>query len=192
MGYPTETFFGLGADPRNRDAVSRLVLMKSRPDYAGIPLIIDSAERVEEFVAKELPEVKAARVKLQQKYWPGPLTIIIAPRDGLSSEIDPYVFGPDGSLAIRVSPEPIALELARGIGGVITATSANPRGAHPGETASDVRKYFPRISVLGSFNPTVSAPKAKLPSTIVDVRSLPFRVTREGVIPAAEILAYAS
>lgn len=181
IAFPTETFFAVGCDPRCRIAVDKLIELKSRPDEAGFPLIISSAEWLERYIV-ELPETKALRISLQQKFWPGPLTIVFETNQAAADEIHPAVFGPGRSLAVRLSPDPVAVEIARRFGGAVISTSANPRGLPPQKTASAVQEYFPDLAVVDA--PCGGAAKA---STIVDVRRVPPAVLREGPISKAEL-----
>lgn len=177
VAYSTETSYGLAVDPRNREAVARLLDIKGRDVGAGISLIIDSALRLEQFVANETPQVKEQRLKLQARFWPGPLTFVIQPNKTAIELFSPEIFAKDGSLALRQSPVVLAGELARLCGGAITATSANPRGEEPARSAAEVRAYFPDIFVLSG-----NMEHGQRPSTIVDVRSLPFKILREGAV----------
>lgn len=181
LAFPTETFFAVGCDPRSRKAVDKLIELKSRPDEAGFPLIISSADWLDRYIV-ESAEAKTLRLGLQRKFWPGPLTIVFETNKAAVDEIHPAVFGPGQSLAVRLSPDPVAVEIARRFGGAVISTSANPRGLPPQKTASAVREYFPDLEVVDA--PCGEAAKA---STIVDVRRLPPAVLREGPISKAEL-----
>lgn len=171
VAFPTETFFGLAVDPRNDKAVAKLLELKGRD--SSISLIIDSSKRIDEIIAEESPEVQSAREELVAKHWPGPLTLVINPKDIFSSDI----YARDGSLALRCSSHQLARDLAALMGGAITATSANPNAEDPARTVDKAREYFPNIFVLDG-----SVGGEKKASTIVDVRELPFKVLREGPI----------
>lgn len=177
VAYPTETFYGLAVDPRNSVAVARLLDIKGRDVGAGISLILDSALRLDQFIASETSEIKEQRLELQARFWPGPLTLVIQPNAKARELFSPEIFAEDGSLALRQSPVVLASELAKLCGGAITATSANPRGEEPAKSAAEVQAYFPDIFVLSEY-----AEHGKEPSTIVDVRNLPFKILREGAI----------
>lgn len=176
--YPTETFYGLGADPYCGAAVEQICVFKQRKPEAGIPLIAASSAFVESIIAEEDEERREQRISLQTKFWPGPLTLVISIKDAVRKKLSPLVLGPDGSLALRVSAESIARELAAGAGGFITTTSANAHNEPPASTVAKASAYFPDLFALAGKDPL----QASAPSTIIDIRQSPFRVLREGAI----------
>ena len=182
IAFPTETFFGIGCSPESEDGVNRLIELKSRPEDAGFPLIITGPEWIEKYIA-ESDDMQVIRLRLQQKFWPGPLTIVFSGNEEAKSRIRPEVFGPGFSLAVRVSPDPIAQALAATFGGALISTSANPRGKQPQKTAARVKDYFPKIPIIDG--PCGGATK---PSSIVDVRSWPLKILREGEVMREQIL----
>ena len=182
VAYPTETYFGLAVVPYNRAAVNQLVELKSRALGAGISLVIDSGSRVESIIDHESEEVKKARKNLIEAFWPGPLTIVITANEVTRERYAPDLFGSDYSLALRLSPALTPTSLAREAGGVITATSANPKGAPPAAEAEEVEKYFPEIPLLDVLDTEVQPPAAEYASTILDTRALPFSLVRSGCV----------
>src|SRR5450432_640829 len=88
LGMPTDTFYGLAADPFNLRAVERVYEIKSRSRHKPLSLLIEDVDQAEE-LAKPLPEEFHA---LAKKFWPGPLTIIVnggtSPRDIASTIVD--------------------------------------------------------------------------------------------------------
>ena len=122
--YPTETFYAIGADAFSRVALQRLFAAKGREE--GRPIGLIAADTAMAFsVARDVP-IDARR--LADAFWPGPLTIVMPARE----EIAPELAGPDG-VGVRVSPNPVARALSAGIGGPITATSANLSGSGAGQ-----------------------------------------------------------
>ncbi len=185
VAFPTETFYGLAAIPSCAAAVDLLCEMKGRELGAGIPLIASSSAAIEALIDAEEPGVRARREALQQEFWPGPLTIVCSAARAVG-EIHQSVFGPDATLAFRISSRCEAHSLAEYAGGVITATSANRRGEPPSEESADVARYFPELCIMAeseAFTPHT------LPSTIIDVRSAEFRILRAGAIPAEAVEA---
>lgn len=184
LAYPTETFYGLAADPRQREAIEELIRLKVRPPEKGIPLIARSIEVVSKYV-EICPGTEFLVKDLQDKHWPGPLTLVFNPSKFAKRELSFRVFAPDGSLALRVSPHPVALALTEFGSGLVTSTSANPAGLPPPLTGIEVQKYFPSIVCVDGIGVEWETPiraREVLPSTILDVRSLPFKVTRKGAI----------
>ena len=188
LAYPTETFYGLGADPFYHDAIEKICELKSRQPEMGIPLIASAPEVVETIVGSESESCSEKRKELQTKFWPGPLTCVITPRDDFLKVCSPLVLGPEQSVAVRVSGLALARELALNSGGFLTTTSANLHGQPPARTAVEVQGYFPELFVLPGADPLT----ATSPSTIVDVRRFPFTVLREGAIERAALAAWLS
>lgn len=181
VAYPTETFFGLAVDPANESAVDELLKIKTRHLNEGISLIASSHDVINRLAVKEL--YKEKRLALQQKFWPGALTLVI------DLEIDNLPFSKkllaaDGSIALRVSSSSCARDLAEKTGGLITATSANPHGLAPARTAKQAREYFPRLFVIEGHT------DSQMPSTIVDTRKNPFQIIREGEISLEKLRPY--
>ena len=182
--YPTETVFGLGASPYSEIAVDTLLQVKDRSNEQGIPLIVDTTERVEELLAPESKAQQALRLELQQAFWPGPLTIVIQPSSGVSTRLARGIAAVDGSIAVRLSSHSQATRLAHATGGILTSTSANPRGKPAVVTEVELRAYFPDLPLIAGSCDVEGKP---LPSTIVDVRSETLRVVRLGCISEAEL-----
>jgi L-threonylcarbamoyladenylate synthase len=176
--YPTETFYGLGADPFSRDALARLSAAKGRE--SGKPVGLIAADAASAFsIAREVPPV--ARM-LADAFWPGPLTIVMPAREGIAEEL----LGADGGVAVRVSPHPVAYALAACLGHPVTATSANRSGDPPATTLSQARAAFAdQVSVYleGGQLP------AAAPSTVISVVGNDWRVLRAGAISERQIAA---
>jgi tRNA threonylcarbamoyl adenosine modification protein (Sua5/YciO/YrdC/YwlC family) len=120
-GMPTDTFYGLAADPLNLHAVDLIYEVKSRSRHKPLSLLIESVEQAE-YLARPLPE---AFYDITSKYWPGPLTIIVK----ASSRLPLKVTANTGNVALRVPAAKIPVEVIRAAGVPITATSANISGA---------------------------------------------------------------
>jgi len=120
VAFPTETVYGLGADAENVAAVARIFAVKRRP--ADHPLIVHIAS------ADELPrwaaQVPDAAWRLAERYWPGPLTLLVPKGPRVPNETT----GGLGSVGLRVPAHPLALELLRRFGGGVAAPSANRFG----------------------------------------------------------------
>ena len=181
LGMPTDTFYGLAADPLNLRAVDRVYEIKTRSRHKPLSLLIESVDQAEE-LARPLPE---EFYKLARRFWPGPLTVIVH----AASRLPLKVTANTGNVALRVPSSKIPLEVIRAAGIPITATSANLSGATECTTAVAVRDQLQdRISIIvdGGTSPREVA------STIVDLtdEEARWRVIREGAIPTQEISEY--
>jgi len=178
LGMPTDTFYGLAADPFNLRAVERVYEIKSRSRHKPLPLLIESVDQAEQ-LARPLPE---EFYNLARRFWPGPLTIIVR----AASRLPLKVTANTGNVALRVPNAKIPLAVVKAAGIPITATSANLSGASECTTAQQVRDQLKdRIWIIvdGGTSPREVA------STIVDLTDddARWRVMREGAIPSQEI-----
>jgi L-threonylcarbamoyladenylate synthase len=141
LGMPTDTFYGLAADPLNLRAVDRIYDIKSRNRHKPLSLLIESIEQAEE-ITKPLPD---EFYMLARKFWPGPLTMIVK----AGSRLPLKVTANTGNVAIRVPAAPIPVAVIRATGLPLTATSANLSGASECTTAEAVRDQLrERIGVI--------------------------------------------
>ncbi|MBZ5704051.1 MAG: threonylcarbamoyl-AMP synthase [Acidobacteriia bacterium] len=178
LGMPTDTFYGLAADPFNLRAVDRVYEIKSRSRHKPLSLLIESVDQAEE-LARPLPK---EFYELVRKFWPGPLTIIVR----AASRLPLKVTANTGNVALRIPSSKIPLAVVKAAGIPITATSANLSGAAECTTAEAVRDQLQdRIPIIvdGGTSPR------DVPSTIVDLtdEEARWQVMREGAIPAQEI-----
>jgi len=174
--FPTETFYGLGADALNRDAVERVAALKGRNPDSPIAVIVADQEMLSQIV----DEVSPAAQKLIDRFWPGPLTLVLPAKGGLLAAL----LNREGKIGVRVSSHPVALRLARELGHPITATSANPSGKEPARTIQQARTYFAgQIEIFldgGSLTGGTG-------STVAEVIEGKLRIIREGEISAKEL-----
>ena len=178
LGMPTDTFYGLAADPYNLRAVERVYEIKSRSRHKPLSLLIGSVDQAEE-LSQPLPEEFYA---LARRYWPGPLTIIVK----ASSSLPLKVTANTGNVALRVPNAQIPLAVVQAAKIPITATSANLSGESECTTALAVRDQLQdRITIIvdGGTSPR------EVSSTIVDLtdEEARWRVLREGTIPGSDI-----
>lgn len=175
--YPTETFYGLGADPFNPEAIKKLFLLKGRPAESPVSVIVKDVEMLSRITARVPP--LAAR--LMDRFWPGPLTIVFDALPGVPDELTAKT----GAIAARVSSNPVCRRLLDELDAPITATSANPSGKDPAASVAAVLDYFEsRIDILIDGGPLAGGAG----STIVDCRGDAPVIVRHGRITEAEIM----
>lgn len=176
VAFPTETVYGLGADAANPEAVARVYRAKGRP--SGHPLIVHLAEGAAlEAWASEVPHPVR---RLGERFWPGPLTVILPRRAGVAE----VAAGGQPTIGLRVPAHPVAQALLRAFGGGLAAPSANPFGRISPTTAAHVEQAFPDVLVLDG-----GACGVGLESTIVDFTAGEARILRPGRIDAAALEA---
>lgn len=177
VAFPTETFYGLGADARNETAVEKIFRIKGRNFRNPLSVIVANDCDVIPLVE----EIPAAAKILMQTFWPGPLTLVFR----ASSSVLPRLTANTGKIGIRVSSHPLARLLAGGLGGPLTATSANLSGGPECSSADAVIRALgelPGSVIDGGETPGGAG------STILDVTIFPPRILREGAISGDFIL----
>ncbi len=176
--YPTETFYGIAADPFSPSALEKLFEIKGRDPQKPIALIAADLQMAIA-IATEVPPIA---LRLARAFWPGPLTIVLPVRD----DFPPQLVGPSGGVGIRVSSHPIARALSSGFGHPITATSANRSGDPPVATLNAARKSLgDKVKVFvegGSLT-------GSSPSTVIVCDAHGFRIIRPGAIGERAMLA---
>jgi len=176
IAFRTDTFYGLGANPRNAKAVQRIRAIKGRDDGKPILLLIAELAEVKSLTAFEPPLFRVIATGL----WPGPLTIVLPAIGALPNEVT----AGSGSIGLRLPAHDGLRELLMTCGGVLTATSANPSGSEPATSALQVVEYFPTGIDLIIDGGVVTATQ---PSTVIDVTCDPPRIIREGAVTRAEL-----
>lgn len=170
VAFPTETVYGLGANALKADCVKKIFEAKGRPQ--DNPLIIHVASKdIDEYV-KNVPEVAK---KLMEKFWPGPLTLILEKRDIVPMQTSANL----NTIGIRMPNNKVALELIKESGVPIAAPSANISG-RPSPTTIDVCVE----DLKGKVDYIIGGEKCDvgLESTIVDCTVEPPLVLRPGGI----------
>jgi L-threonylcarbamoyladenylate synthase len=179
IAFPTETFYGLGADPAREEAVAKIFAAKGRAAGEALPLIASDVD-VARGVAAAWSDVAA---RLAAVFWPGPLTLVLPVRPG--AVVAGVTAGRD-TIAVRVPGHPLARALAAAApGGLLTATSANRSGSPALSTADAVERAIgPGTALIIDGGPSPGG----LASTIVDVTEARPRLLREGPVPFARVL----
>ena len=174
--FPTETFYGLGADAFNETAVEQVVSLKGRNPENPIPIIVADREMLME-VVKDIPPMAQS---LMDRFWPGPLTLILPAKNNIPAPL----LNRTGGIGVRVSSHPLATRLARELGRPLTATSANPSGKEPARSIEEAMSYFSsRIEIFldgGRLN-------GKKGSTVVEILQGQLKIIREGEIHSREL-----
>lgn len=180
IAYPTETFYGLGADATNEQAISRIFDIKERAFHNPISVIISAQDDIYPLIRNSTDLAD----KLMKAFWPGPLTIVFNAAENVST----LLTAGSGKIGIRLPGHPIARLIARESGRPLTATSANFSGQPECVTADEV---IGQIGVKIDAVIDGGVTPGENPSTIIDVTCNPPAVLRDGAITRkslAEIL----
>ena len=173
---PTETVYGLAANALDEEAVERVYAVKGRPERKALSVLVPGPEALDQY-CKDVP--KGARA-LAERFWPGPLTLVLPSR-----ELEcPAVRGGGETLGLRCPDHPLTLELLRELDFPLAAPSANPSGAESPKSAEQVLDYFEgQIEAILDGGPCGLGRE----STILDMSKTPYRILRQGALPAEEI-----
>jgi len=175
--YPTDTFYGLGVDPKNTDAVAKIFRIKGR--QAGQPILLLIKDASEVLIWAQ--DVTAQSEALMEKFWPGPLTLVFKAKPGVIQDLT----GATGTIGLRVPGNALTRRLLEALGGALTGTSANLSGGPNVRTAVEATASLGnRVDLILDGGTTAGG----MPSTVVDASEDNPRVIREGLIPAREIL----
>ena len=172
--FPTETVYGIGVMPFEKDAIERVYDIKKRPHSLPLTLHISSFEFI-----RQHADILSSRVEeFLNKALPGPVTAIL-PRS-TSSPFYPEL----KTLGFRFPADDIAVEIIAGVGGILLATSVNISGAQPAANLIDAPK-----EILNSVDYVVDTGQTryKTPSTICNLSTGIPTIMREGVIKAKKL-----
>lgn len=177
IGLPTDTVYGLAASLAHPGAIDALFRLKQRPTSVALPVLI---EGVEQALALGVAWPTAAR-QLAARYWPGPLTIIVAVPEALATLV-----GATSSIGFRIPDDPMVLSVLRQ-SGPLAVTSANLHGEPPCTSAHDVASRF---SAEPNFSGVLDGGERRGDvSSVVDLSLDHWELKREGAITRAELAA---
>lgn len=181
--FPTETFFALGCDAMNPDAVGSVFSIKKRSLTMPLPVVIADRQDLER-IAVYIPDAASA---LMDAFWPGSLSIVLPARP----EVPELLTANAGRIAVRFSPHPAVLALCRASGMVLAASSANISG-EPSVSSSEALPPEIVQGIEGIYMQD-PMPEGKLPSTVVDIlekRDGPIvRILRPGAVSFSDMCA---
>ena len=175
VAFPTETVYGLGADATNAEAVARVFAVKARPSFDPLIVHIDGVERL----ATVASQVPAAALSLAERFWPGPLTVVL-PK---TARIPAIVTAGLPSVAVRVPDHPVARALLAAAATPIAAPSANPFGYVSPTTAAHVEAQLGALPLILDGGPC----RVGVESTIVSFVGAAPALLRPGGVALEDI-----
>jgi len=176
VGIPTDTFYGLAADPFNLAAVDEIYRVKGRPETRALPILVNSVELAQS-LSREVPE---NFLRLAKAFWPGALTLVVT----AAKQLPLKVTANTGKIAVRWAKSEVVSRLIDEFDGPITGTSANISGFPSCSNSEQLMKQLGgRLSLVLDAGETGGT----IGSTIVDLHGGAWKIVREGAIPVAEI-----
>ncbi len=171
IAYPTDTFYGLGVDPKNAASVKKLFSIKDRLPDQPILLLLPDRDSVRDWAASLPPTAE----DLMRQYWPGPLTLVFKAR----AEVVPELTAGTGTIGLRVPGSELTRQFLEFLGMALTGTSANLSGGPSPRTAEEAAAALGnRVDLILDGGPTTGGQ----PSTVVDVSEGRLRVVRAGAV----------
>jgi len=179
VAFPTETFYGLGADALELKALRKVFQIKGREENKPLLLLVADRTWLPGLV-KKIPPVAE---QLIERFWPGPLTLVFEASPNLPSILTAHT----GRIGLRISSHPVAQALVQAVGRAITATSANVSGQPSASEAREVfRSLGEKIDAILDGGKTPGG----FGSTVVEVCGVSSKIIRQGAIPRAELAPF--
>lgn len=176
VAIPTDTVYGLAADPYNLSAVEQIFRVKGRPEERALPILVNSLDQAM-LLAREVP---GNFLRLAEEFWPGALTMVV----DASHRLPLKVTANTGRIALRWPHSEVVMRLIEECDGPLTGTSANLSGSPSCTSAEQVlHQLGDRLALILDAGPSNSA----LPSTIVELLGETWKILREGAISEAEV-----
>lgn len=176
IAVPTETVYGLAGNGLDEKAVAEIYEVKGRPEVKPLSLMVHDAASMERYCENVPPQAYT----LAKKFWPGPLTIVMK-----ATPCVPEIVRAGGeTVGLRCPDHPLTLELLEKSGVPFAAPSANPSGEPSPKNADSVLKYFD-----GKIDAVLDGGECGIgcESTLIDLSRTPYRILRQGALPADEI-----
>ena len=176
VAVPTETVYGLAGNGLDEEAVKQIYEVKGRPQVKPLSLMVPGAEAMDRY-CEDVPQ--GARL-LAERFWPGPLTIVLKAKDFIPS----IVLAGGDTVGLRCPDHPMTLELLKKAGVPFAAPSANPSGEESPKTAQKVWDYF-----SGRIEGIIDGGECGIgrESTIISMAQKPYRILRQGALAEKEI-----
>lgn len=176
VGIPTDTLYGLAADPFNLAAVDEIYRVKGRPETRALPILVNAVDQAV-MLSRSVPQ---NFLRLAQEFWPGAMTLVV----DASFRLPLKVTANTGKIALRWPRSRVATRIIEEFEGPVTGTSANVSGFPSCSSAEQVMKQLgDRLPLILDGGET----GASLPSTIIELYEDEWKIIREGAIPVAEI-----
>ena len=176
VAVPTETVYGLAGNGLDEKAVAEIYEVKGRPEVKPLSLMVHDAASMERYCENVPPQAYT----FAKKFWPGPLTIVMKAKPCV-----PEIVRAGGeTVGLRCPDHPLTLELLEKSGVPFAAPSANPSGEPSPKNADSVLKYFD-----GKIDAVLDGGECGIgcESTLIDLSRTPYRILRQGALPADEI-----
>ena len=176
IAFPTDTFYGLGADPFNPEALLKIFQIKQRPADNPLLVLIHTRDSLEILTSEVTDNARL----LMERFWPGPLTLVFKASPQMPDELT----AEPGTIGVRLPGHPFTRRLLQELGQPLTAPSANISGEREPVTAQEVAKTLgDTLNLIVDGGP---APGGQL-STVLDTTTEPPTLIREGAVSLKDL-----
>jgi len=176
VAFPTDTVYGVGSLAFDVQGINQLYLVKERQHTKAIPILLSRPKQLSQVSG----EINATVERLSERFWPGPLTLVLPRSTRLPANISQYP-----TIGVRIPDHPVALALIDRAG-PMAVTSANLSGERNSQTAQEVFEQLAgRIPLILDGGKTPGG----APSTVVDCTTSQLRILRSGPISKQDLLA---
>ena len=172
--FPTDTVYGIGCNPYNINTVKKIYEIKSREKIKSLPVLAYSLD-----IVKEITCIDPFTEKIIEKYWPGPLTLILK----LTDEKLKKSLKLDKKIAVRIPDSKCTLKLLEK-SGLLVGTSANISGNPPFTNPIECLKNIKNYDIFLNGGTITSRGE----STIIEIENEEIKIIREGVLKKEEIM----
>lgn len=176
VAFRTDTFYGIGADPFNREALRRVNDLKGRDGGKPILVVISDAVEANRFIVNRSTLFES----VSERHWPGALTIVVEAKPEVPIELT----AGSHTVGLRLPDDRDVRSFIRACNGALTATSANLAGEPPARCAEEIARAFPvGLDLIVDGGPS----RGDKPSTVLDLSGQHVRLIREGVVSRSEL-----
>lgn len=172
---PTDTVYGLAAQLYDNEALNKIYEIKGREQSKKIPLLISNVDQL-----KDVCILNEISLKLIEKYWPGPLTIVLKTTTSFNSKTG------EETIAVRMPKHPTALKLIEE-NGVLRVTSLNKSGEEPLTNIDKIKEIFGKY--IKDIYPHGIIAKSNVSSTVIDLTTNEIKILRQGDIKFSDLNA---
>jgi len=174
VAFPTDTVYGIGCDPYNKDAINKIYNIKGREKTKQLPVLAYSKKEI-----NCIAYFDENSEKISDKFWPGPITLILKVKDKKIEES----LGLEGNIAVRIPNHPCVLSLLKKCG-LLVGTSANFSGQSPFNDSKEIASKFLGYDILLDGGKIADSGE----STIVQYVGNELKIVREGKIKSESLV----
>jgi L-threonylcarbamoyladenylate synthase len=174
IAFPTDTIYGVAADPFNPEALEKVYMVKERPDEKALPVLIGDLSQLNDLVSTIREDV----FKIAASFWPGALTLVLPKAPSIPAELSAYP-----TIGVRMPDLAFALSLLKQTGPLATTSANISNGPNPISAQDVIDQLGGRIDLILDGGQT----PGHIASTVVDATTMDYKILREGPIRMTDL-----